>query len=159
METRTPGYESPQIETPRHTGHEREQARASDYVMESRRNVDSHDKEGGHTSDMHVGKSADWLRKRLQENPKMKDASSFNDKAIANRVQGRFIKENKAEIKEWLNNKKITGTFVGTITMDRDIGIVVNRKGKVKTTTRARVVLGKNNSDLGYRAVTSFPIP
>ena len=161
VETGTPGYDtSQQVETPRHTGHETEKPVAEDFIMESRRrNVEGHDREGGHTADKHIGKSVDWLRKRAQDDKTTDTASSFNSAANANLTQARFVKENKNGVKQWLQDEKRTGVYKGKITMDREIGIVVDQSGKVKTVKKAFVVLGKNNSELGYRIVTSFPIP
>ena len=161
VETGTPPFDTEQqVETQRHTGHgQQEQQTAEDFVLESRRrDVQGHDDEGGHTQERHIGKSERWLRKRLADNPDMDDASSFNTEANANLTQARFIKKYKKEIDAWLKSKS-TNVFNRTITMDREIGIVVPRHGRVRTSKRARVILGKKNSELGYRAVTSYPIP
>lgn len=89
----------------------------------------------------------------------MKEASSFYDYPSANLTQARFIKENKREIEAWLENSEITGTFVKDIQMSRNIGIYVPRNGKTRFTNKAKVVLGKDNSELGYHVVTSYPVP
>ena len=43
--------------------------------------------------------------------------------------------------------------------MDREIGTVVAGKGKARPSNKAKVVLRKDNSELGYHILTSFPIP
>ena len=43
--------------------------------------------------------------------------------------------------------------------MDREVGSVVSGKGKVRPTNKAKVVLVKDKSELGYRVQTSFPVP
>ena len=43
--------------------------------------------------------------------------------------------------------------------MDRVVGNVTPKKGKTRTTKRAKVVLKKDDSELGYYILTSFPIP
>ena len=137
VETGTPGYDtSQQVETPRHTGHETEKPVAEDFIMESRRrNVEGHDNEGGHTQERHVGKSERWLRDRI-DRESLDGASSFYDYGAANLTQARFVKKYKKEIDAWLKSKS-KGTFRRTITMDREIGIVVKRNGSVKKTKKA----------------------
>ena len=93
-----------------------------------------------------------------QRNENLDNSSSFNSPANANLTQARFVKKYKKEIKEWLNSDE-TGTFVRVIVMDREIGIVVPGKGKARPTNKARIVLAKDNSELSYHVVTSFPIP
>ena len=84
-----------------------------------------------------------------------KRASSFNTEANANLTQARFIKENKKEIQKWLQSDT-KSAFGGTITMDREIGIVVKPSGNVKKVRKAFIYLGKKESELGYRIVTSL---
>ena len=162
VETGTPGFDTTQqVETPRHTGHEREQVRAEDFVMESstRRNLQSHDEAGGHTQERHVGKSAEWLRQRIRSNPNMEEASSFYDYESANLTQARFVKQNKKEIDNWLADKSSQVFFRGNVKMDRDIGIVVDKRGSVTTTSNAKVILFKDNTELGYHIRTTFLEP
>ena len=160
VETGTPGFDTESApRTPNHTGHETKEPVAEDFIMESRRrNVEGHDNEGGHTTDRHIGKSPEWLRERMMNDPDVKRASSFDTRANANLTQARFIKENKAAIEKWLKSPT-KSAFGKKITMDREIGIVVKRNGSVKKTKKAFVYLGKNDSQLGYRIVTSYPIP
>lgn len=116
-----------------------------------------HDNEGTHTQDRHLGKSERWLRDRIQKE-NLDEASSFHDYSAANLAQARFVKENKKEIEAWLKSKR-KGTFVGEVKLNRNIGVYVPKRGKARQVKKAKVVLGKKNSELGYRAVTSFPIP
>ena len=120
--------------------------------------MDSHDDEGGHTDARHIGKNDQWLRNR-QRSDGIKDSSTFSNNAAANLTQARFVKAYKKEIREWLNNKKANNTFVDEITMDREIGTAVSGKGKARPTRKAKVVLKKDSSELGYHILTSYPIP
>ena len=122
-----------------------------------RRTVDTHEQAGGHTQREHVGKSESWLRNRLKNHPKLKDASSFFNKEQANRVQGSFVKLYRKEIAAWLKSGK--GTFTKEIRMKNVIGIVLTR-GKAKTveTTKALFVLARDKSAQGWHFVTSYPI-
>ena len=166
VETQLPGFDVETVEDQNHTGNQTQQeVNWDDYIFESRnrrnnrrRNVQGHDAEGGHTRDRHIGKADQWLRNRQREDG-IKDSSGFTNSAAANLTQARFVKAYKKEIKEWLGNKKATRPFVGTITMNRVIGTAVPGKGKARPTKKARIVLAKDGSELGYHIVTSFPIP
>jgi hypothetical protein len=71
----------------------------------ARRNVNDHEGPGlGHTVERHVGKSDNWLKKRLRQNPSMEAASTFVNEAAANRAQGLFVKRNKKLIDNWLKS-------------------------------------------------------
>lgn len=164
IETETPGFDTEAgretVEQQNHTGRTTQQEIDwRNYILESRRrNVEDHDNEGGHTRDRHIGKADQWLRNR-QRNENLDNSSSFNSSANANLTQARFIKKYKQEIREWLNDEYSKSRFARDITMDREIGTVKTRKGKIRYTNRATVVLKKDGSELGYHILTSYPIP
>ena len=148
-----------QVDTPIHTGSELEKPVAEDYVLASkRRNLRGHDKAGGHTRERHIGKADRWLRNR-QRNDEIKEVSTFSSNAVGNLTQARFVKMYKKEIREWLDNKKARRPFARDITMDRETGRIKAGKGKIRSTKKAKVVLMKDNSELGYRIHTSYPVP
>ena len=128
----------------------------NDYTP-GRRNIHDHEEGKGHTIERHVGKSDNWLRKRLRDDPEMKAASTFTNETIANRVQGRFVKQFRTEIQDWLKNGG--GKFSKDIQLDFPIGRII-KQGEYHplTSTKAKVVLIKNNSNHGFQILTSFPI-
>jgi hypothetical protein len=124
-----------------------------------RRDVNDHEGDGlGHTVERHVGKSDNWLRRRLQNNPGMDAASTFTSEAAANRAQAAFVKKHKAEIAEWLkgSSRQMTKEF--------DTGIFVGRvleKGKSSAVTTKEVfILIRRNPDVpqGWYFHTSYPV-
>jgi hypothetical protein len=127
-----------------------------------RRDLESHENEGGHTEERHVGKSENWLRNRLQNEPDLKMASSFRNETIANRTQGKFVKQFREEIEVWLNSKQ-GKPFARDFNMGELVGIVVERGRNgalqpVVETTRVRLVLVRDSSAQGWHILTSFPI-
>lgn len=70
-----------------------------------------------------------------------------------------IVNLNQKEIDKWLADKSSQMFFRGNITMDRDIGIVVNKRGSVTTTNNAKVILFKDNTELGYHIRTTFLEP
>ena len=158
VETGTPGFDTESApKTPNNTANPARELNPFDYIMESRRrNVEGHDKRGGHTRQRHIGKSVSWLQKRAASLSPDYEASTFNTNGNANLTQARAIKENKEKINAWLKTKE--SRLVLQKTMDREIGTVVNRSGKVWNTKRVRIVLTKDSSKLGYKVLTSYPV-
>ncbi len=125
---------------------------------DERRSVSSHESAGGHTGERHVGRSENWLRQRLRNEPNLEHASSFRNESAANRTQGRFTRRFREQIQTWLRGNQ--ARFVRDIDMGQPIGIVLERGSScANQTSRARVVLVRDNSTLGWHFLTSFPIP
>ncbi|MGH9903187.1 MAG: RNase A-like domain-containing protein, partial [Pyrinomonadaceae bacterium] len=128
-----------------------------DFFRTERRNLDAHELAGGHTIERHVGRSENWLRNRLASDPDLQFASSFRNEAAANRAQGRFVNQNRAEIDAWLRGGE--QRYVGEVTMNDPIGIVVERgRGGAVEPNRATVVLVRDNSPQGWHILTSYPV-
>jgi Bacterial CdiA-CT RNAse A domain len=123
----------------------------------SRRNMADHEDGGGHAVERHVGKSENWLQKRLAEDSKLPAASSFSNEQAANRTVGQFVKQNRPEIAAWLKTKK--HRFEGEIIMEDPIGLVLNRgTGKAIESHKAWVVIVRDSSKQGWHIQTAFPI-
>lgn len=58
---------------------------------------------GGHTLRKHVGKTDDELRARLQEESNITAASTYSDRATAERVVGSALQQEQARIERWLD--------------------------------------------------------
>ncbi len=117
---------------------------------------------GGHSIEKHVGKSENWLRKRLVDDSTLKIASSFRDYKVANRTISNAIKENSSRIEKWLEGSETKLVF--KTEMQESIGIVLERgKGgsvglkTAKETNKAEVILVKDNTPQGWHVLTSYP--
>lgn len=131
--------------------------KVDEFFRTERRNLNSHELAGGHTVERHVGRSENWLRNRLASDPDLQFASSFRNEAAANRAQGQFVKQHRAEIEAWLRGGE--QRFVGQVEMRDPVGIVVERgRGGAVETGRAQVVLVRDNSPQGWHVLTSYPV-
>jgi hypothetical protein len=145
------------------------QVRGTQNATGTRRDVRAHEAKPtdpelkGHTIEKHVGKSEAWLRNRLEKDPKMKNepfASSFRNEAIANRVQGQFVKQNRAALEAWLEKSGKGGRLTRKVEMNEPVGIVVERGKTGATVTNISVVVAvRDSSPQGWHILTSFPIP
>jgi len=88
----------------------------------------------------------------------VESASSFYNDSVGNRTVGKFIKENKEAINQWL--KSDTGKpFKATIDMEEGIGLVVNKSKKgtplgAQEATKATIILAKDKSEWGWHLLT-----
>jgi len=115
------------------------ESRAAQTAASTRRDVAAHDTAGGHTTVSHVGKSDNWLRNRLQNDPRLSFASTFTSEADANRGQATAGKKYKSEIAEWLRKEpRGNATLKLSIDVGKPIGRVVKRGSHdAQTTTKA----------------------
>ncbi len=117
---------------------------------------------GGHTIKRHVGKSDNWLRNRLIDEPRTKSASTFYNEAIANRTIAKFVKENREAIENWLQSGE--HRLQVDFEMNEPVGRVLTRgKGgspnsKSIETKRVVIVAVRDKTPQGWHIETSFPI-
>ncbi len=136
------------------------ESRAATTAASTRRDVAAHDAAGGHTAAYHVGKSDNWLRNRLQNDPDLASVSTFTTTADANRAQATAAKQYKSEIARWLQKDPQRNP---TFTISTDVGKPIGRffeRGShdAQTTTKAVFVLTRNNSAEGWFFRTSYPV-
>jgi hypothetical protein len=148
----TPDFGGP-VERP-----EAMQAKRTHSATDARRDIQMQDAAGGHTIERHVGKSEAWLRKRLENDPDIGNfASSFHNEAIANRVQGRIVNRFQNQIQEYLKSGQ-KRPLVIEVDMREPVGILVERgKSGSITTTKATVVIARDQSKQGWHFATSYP--
>ena len=108
------------------------------------------------TLEKHVGQSKRRLPDRFKREPGIKGSSSFASRKLANWAQREFIKHYKREIAEWLKTNE--PTFEKTLELDRELGLVVDKKGREYRTNKVRVVLVRDKTKVGYHVHTSYPI-
>ena len=121
----------------------------------ARHDLQPDEESGGHTLARHVGKSDDDLRTRLQREGDISAASSYTDRASAERAVAAALSKGKREVTGWE-----TGTskqnLVLRVTMPDVIGRSLRRgESQVKPVKSAVVVLKKSGGD--WLVLTSYP--
>ena len=124
------------------------------------RGLEFYERVGGHTIRRHVGKNYSWLVKRLEEEPRLKAASSFYDLETAESCVRRAIYFNREKIERWLRSSHAPDKLVLTYTCEKPVGIKVERSGKKayleSITKRVRVIL-KKDKNYGFVVLTAYP--
>ena len=111
---------------------------------------------GAHTLSKHVGKSDQYLRKRLARETDRAQVSTFTDEATAERSIRALLQENSTAVEKWLRSpttkrKEIEGV------MPHDVGRIMSRGGAVRAGRGVKMVLVKDSSmPDGYRILTSM---
>ena len=114
---------------------------------------------GGHTIARHVGKSGAWLVRRLIDDPRIAQASSYGDLATAQAsIEAALIRHRNAADR-WAARTPAHATRAWDYRMPNAIGRVASRPpglDNVAPTHRLRVVMRKAGG--GCVLVTSYPI-
>jgi len=113
---------------------------------------------GGHTLRRHVGRNDDELRRRLAEERGISAASSFTDRATAERVVASTLAESAPRVERWLSGGG------GNLALDyggrsgETIGRTLARGARQpRPTGSARVVLRKIGGSR-YFVLTAYPV-
>jgi hypothetical protein len=112
--------------------------------------------EGGHAVRRHVGRSPDDLRRRL-EDERIREASTFEDLAAADRAVAATLYERRGEVAAWLASSPRGGTTF-TARLAEPAGLVL-RSGDAAPRPCRTVVLVLHASDRfpeGFRIHTAY---
>ena len=121
----------------------------------ARHDLQPDDESGGHTLSRHVGKSDDDLRSRLERESDISAASTFTDRAAAERSVAAALSKGKQQVTTWENGTS-RQNLVLRVTMPDVIGRSLRRgDSKVKSVKSAVVVLAKSGGD--WFVLTSYP--
>ena len=115
---------------------------------------------GGHTLSRHVGKSDAELAERLRREPRISAASTYTDRATAERSVGSALASSNAKLTAWERrigrrpNLVLNYTSPGKEPMGRSL-----RRGQKRATpaTRALVVLRWDERARRFYVLTSYP--
>ena len=119
----------------------------------------AHEIAGGHTIAKHVGLSLDQLRDRLTVEGKF-TASTFVDRASAERIITEILDAKNSEIMIWLgpNNLGKEKEFAVSMDLGRPVGISVKPGRPAVVLTKVRVRLVRDSSPLGFHIETAYPL-
>ncbi|HEU5038931.1 MAG TPA: RNase A-like domain-containing protein [Nocardioides sp.] len=120
--------------------------------------LSAHEKPPGHTLGSHVGLSDARLLKRLQEDTRKMNASTFLSSGRAERLLDEFLTSRRGNIQRWLESTKRSLALEGT--MPSVTGRTAFRDGHVELVSGIRVILLRDPSmPEGFHILTSYPQP
>ena len=118
----------------------------------------SHDEAaGGHILRKHVGQTDEQLRERLEQERHITGASTYTDRAAAERAVGAAIAQSQGRIQRWLSSSGGHPNLVLDYDSEDPIGRTMNRgENQSRPCTHALVVL-KYSGPNEYYVLTSYP--
>jgi toxin YxiD len=123
----------------------------------SARDLSQDEAAGGHILRKHVGRTDEQLLERLDHERNISGASTYTDRATAERVVGAAIAQSQGRIQRWLNRNGGHPNMVLDYDSDQPIGRTINRgESQSRSCSHALVVL-KYDPPAGYYVLTSYP--
>jgi hypothetical protein len=112
---------------------------------------------GGHILRKHVGRTDDQLLERLDRERNISGASTYTDRATAERAVGAAIAQSQDRIQRWLNRSGGHPNLVLDYDSDPPVGRTINRgESHSRPCSHALVVL-KYDPPSSYYVLTSYP--
>lgn len=120
-------------------------------------NLSLDEERGGHTLDRHVGKTDAELRQRLKHEPNISAASSYEDRATAERVVAAAIEQNAQKIRNWTERGPHRPNLVLDYTDPNDaIGRVMYPRAMGSVPCDHAIIVLRGDGD-SYYVLTSYP--
>jgi toxin YxiD len=112
---------------------------------------------GGHILRKHVGQTDEQLRERLERERRITGASTYTDRAAAERAVGAAIAQSQGRIQRWLYSSGGHPNLVLDYDSEDPIGRTINRgENQSRPCAHALVVL-KYTGPNDYYVLTSYP--
>jgi len=112
---------------------------------------------GGHILRKHVGRTDEQLLERLNHERNISGASTYTDRATAERAVGVAIAQSQDRIQRWLSRSGGRPNLVLDYDSDQSIGRTINRgESQSRPCSHALVVL-KYDPPSSYYVLTSYP--
>ena len=113
---------------------------------------------GGHTLKRHVGRTDDQLRERLDHERNISAASTYTDRATAERAVGAAIASNQQKIQRWMERGERRPNLVLDYNEPNDsIGRVMNRGALGSVPCDHSIVVLRADGRSDYFVLTSYP--
>ena len=119
------------------------------------RDLSRDEAEGGHTLARHVAKSDADLAARLKAEPDISAASTYLDRATAERTVGTVLAKKSADVTKWEAKTGSRANLAVRYTLDSTVGRSLKRGAKSAVDVRSVVVVLKWDGD-GWSVLTSY---
>ena len=155
-----PPSTAPRPEAPPRPVAEARQAPANPAAAEDERyDLVRDEARGGHTLARHVSRSDDQLRDRLRREPRISAASTYTDRATAERVVARALARDRARVQNWLARQGARPNLALDYRGDKQepIGRTVTRRTPKPVVCSNAVVVLRWDGQRGFFVLTSYP--
>ena len=112
---------------------------------------------GGHILRKHVGRTDEQLLQRLNHERNISGASTYTDRATAERAVGGAIAQSQERIQRWLDRSGGHPNLVLDYDSQGPVGRTINRGDSQSRACSHALVVLKYNPPSGYYVLTSYP--
>ena len=112
---------------------------------------------GGHTLHRHVGRTDQQLRERLEEERDIAAASTYNDRAAAERTVAAALAQNRGRVERWLQRSDAHPNLTVQFRGNAPIGRSIRRGGQNSETCFEALVILHWDEDNRFHVLTSYP--
>jgi hypothetical protein len=132
---------------------------ATSATVADRYDLERDEHRGGHTLSRHVGRSDADLRERLRREREISAASTYTDRAIAERAVAQALAKNRARVDQWLAregprpNLALDYHAAGGETIGRSL----TRRGRQAIDCSNALVVLRWDGRRGFYVLTSYP--
>jgi CDI toxin RNase A-like protein len=112
---------------------------------------------GGHILRKHVGRTDEQLLERLNRERNISGASTYTDRATAERAVGAAIAQSQERIQRWLDRTGGHPNLVLDYDSAEPVGRTINRGDSQSRACSHALVVLKYNPPSGYYVLTSYP--
>ena len=154
-----PSSPPPRVEAAPTPAAEARQAPANPGAVVERYDLERDEARGGHTIARHVGRTDEQLRERLKREQRISAASTYTDRAIAERVVARTLAREKARLQKWLARQGPRPNLALDYRGDRNdpIGRSLTRRNPQPVVCSDAVVVLRWDGSRGFIVLTSYP--
>lgn len=119
-----------------------------------------HDEDlGGHTLQRHVGRSDEQLVERLAREPGISAASTYNDRASAEKTVGEALAQEKRRVESWLNRPDVHPNLALQFHGHNSIGRSIRRGDHASQPCYDAAVILRWDGDHRFHVLTTYPEP
>lgn len=121
------------------------------------RDLSKDEEAGGHVLRKHVGRTDEQLRERLEHERHISGASTYTDRATAERAIGAAIAQSREKIERWLSRSGGRPNLVLDYDSDQPIGRTMNRGDSQSRPCAHALAVLKYDPPASYYVLTSYP--
>src|SRR3954466_11146933 len=114
---------------------------------------------GGHTLRRHVGRTDDQLRERLQRERDMSAASTYSDRAAAERTVAAALADNKQRVKGWLDRTDAHPNLALHVHGSAPIGRCIRQRAETSEPCSNATVVLRWDGDHRFHVLATYPEP
>jgi uncharacterized membrane protein len=131
--------------------------RSSSEASGARYDLDRDEQLGGHALRRHVGRTDQQLMERLAEEPDISAASTYTDRAMAEKTVAAALARERDRVESWLNRPDAHPNLALQVHGNEAIGRSIRRGEKAAQPSYSAAVVLRWDGDHRFHVLTTYP--